>query len=118
LFVCNADVAQDEACKLGKVAFDQVQPGAAHEIEVNSKRSVGLLGEPAFCLLGDVCGDTPFLPCNPEQHSGPWKVSPDCLRPEWRARQVHDPMPIRCEAVDLPVWIFAVTHVTIATDRK
>ena len=28
LFGCNADVAQDRACKLGKEAFDQVQPGA------------------------------------------------------------------------------------------
>ena len=56
LFGCNADVAQDGACKLGKEAFNQVQPGAMLGSEGKFEAARRLLGEPGFGLLGDVRG--------------------------------------------------------------
>ena len=56
LFGCNTDVAQDGACKLGKEAFNQVQPGAMLGSEGKFETARRLLGEPGFHLLGDVCG--------------------------------------------------------------
>jgi hypothetical protein len=49
-------LAEDGACKLGKGAFDQVQPGAALGSEGRFEAAGRLLGEPGFRLLGDVCG--------------------------------------------------------------
>src|SRR5262249_46195738 len=56
LFGCNADVAQDGARKLGKEAFDQVQPGAVLGSEGKFEAARRLLGEPGFGLFGDVRG--------------------------------------------------------------
>ena len=56
LFGCNTDVAQDRACKLGKEAFNQVQPGAMLGSEGKFEAARRLLGEPGFRLLGDVRG--------------------------------------------------------------
>jgi len=56
LFGYNTDVAQDGARKLGKGAFNQVQPGAMLGIEGKFEAAWRLLGEPGFRLLGDVRG--------------------------------------------------------------
>src|SRR5215469_12621842 len=50
------DVAQDGACKLGKEAFNQVQPAAMLGSEGKFEAARRLLGEPGFRLLGDVRG--------------------------------------------------------------
>ena len=49
-------LAQDGARKLGKEAFNQVQPGAMLGSEGKFKAARRLLGEPGFRLLKDVRG--------------------------------------------------------------
>ena len=54
LFGGDANVAQDGACKLGKEALDQVEPGAVLGREGERETTRGLSGEPSLRLLGDV----------------------------------------------------------------
>src|SRR6516165_1158935 len=56
LFGCDPDVTQHRASELGKETFDQVEPGAMLGRKGKFEAASGLIGEPAFGLLGDVGG--------------------------------------------------------------
>ena len=52
----DPDVTQDGAGEFGKEAFDEVEPRAVLGREGEFETARGLIGEPGFGLLGDVCG--------------------------------------------------------------
>ena len=56
LFGCNTDVAQDGACKLGKEAFNQVQPGAMLGSEGKFEAAGGCWASQAFVSL-EMCAE-------------------------------------------------------------
>ncbi len=55
-FRCDANVAQNGAGKLGKEAFDEIEPAAVLGGEGEFEAAGGRLGEPSFGFLGNVRG--------------------------------------------------------------
>ena len=49
-------MAQDRTSKLGEEALDDIEPGAVLRGEDEFETAYALLGEPGFCLPGDVRG--------------------------------------------------------------
>src|SRR5258708_31577291 len=53
---CDADMAQPRAGEFGEEALDEIEPGAVLWREGEFEAVGGLICEPSFGLLGDMCG--------------------------------------------------------------